>query len=1253
MANKKPIIVPGINEASLKSGIINVPGLASSDIVSGNYNLSKQISGLEGKVGELKVKYPNIPAYKGAAPVSKGSKVKSAIVKGLGTYFNIIDIPRAVISTAIASQLNLAMGLAEKKGAKPSWMHYIINPQTGTTVNPLDIFRVFKPTQQHVFYSDILNSLFADKVDDSQSGGLSKAGRIGFYLTIGGLLLDIGLDPLTYLGGAGVGAKAAELLGGTFKVGRFSDDGARVVMRLTNKVDDIVRNTDKTKDVLSPVLQLLEHDALYNTSKYGDMLLKQGIKHLDDMGAVPKDLSNLFKKTILQQTLETTGKHEIKNVTLDAVLNAFKKQVPAKYTPVEQIAEELFGGAKTVKKVMAAKETDEFGKILNLFKKTVKQAGVNVPDSTLAESLVETISKLNKLNKEGGLFDDAIIKVKPHSPIAKNKALLSQKYKGTYFRDVFAGGDKIATIENKLPVGLYAEKIIGEEYPRLAQLINNLRKTFQSPLPRLINIPEEAASKIGIPAMRGAQSMGDYRYMVSEIRKLMSSKVYDAREVAKQLDRTLVRIAKDFNIPEESLKKMPYIIEKMMLTTKDVDEAYDFLSKAINKNWSKKKLAKAAAEWGTDEKTLLNTLENFAKKSIELESKGNTSYAGIKTLRELAEPLANNKVYKSFRESYDMLSQGEKEFLDTATKILDENFYKAVEGNVIAKESYIPGYVPHLYTDTTSFKTRAAEVGAKEIPIEVTFRRNKARVYENLLEARANAKDPIENLLYLTAYDSFETANAVRTRAFLDDIINNFGRLFDAKLVTESNGTLGVWKDAFTGKKYVFPSWVADALNKWKDVFVSPQSHSYFNKFWNKTTSLWKGYVTATPGFIARNTFFGNTWAGYLMLGGSFFNPEAAKEGFYTWFAQFPDMVERFKVLQGKSKISGKYYTELADELLRNNIFRGGQYAYDLQSKLTLWEEFQNWYNKGTSILQTVNPLNENNFYLKTFRQLGEFSEDIPKAMSYIIGLKKFFGDADTVSQLVKRYFFDYSELTGTEKKVFRQYFFPFYTWMRKNIPLQIEEMLAQTNKFKVFPLSKKYLEDVSANGAPDERYLPEYMKENYYIRTPIVDKYGNYLYFSPNFPPQDLAKIFSPSGFASMLNPIIQTPLELFFNQRMFGNTPIKTSPYDTVLAPSFIAALPPEVKQKLGLTTGADNKTYMSQTANYMLSQLPISRYPSQVFQQEGGTGSPFLDTLSTIFGIRLTPYDYNKELTNAAFDYRNSLTDYINYLEKLGYK
>ena len=87
----------------------------------------------------------------------------------------------------------------------------------------------------------------------------------------------------------------------------------------------------------------------------------------------------------------------------------------------------------------------------------------------------------------------------------------------------------------------------------------------------------------------------------------------------------------------------------------------------------------------------------------------------------------------------------------------------------------------------------------------------------------------------------------------------------------------------------------------------------------------------------------------------------------------------------------------------------------------------------------------------------------------------------------LKKFLFDYMDLTAFERKVMKRVF-PFYTWLRKNIPLQISMLLKSPRTYARINDTQNYI----AGGPIDWDSKPEYIRDSMAIQPQGSDKYVN-----------------------------------------------------------------------------------------------------------------------------------------------------------------
>lgn len=185
---------------------------------------------------------------------------------------------------------------------------------------------------------------------------------------------------------------------------------------------------------------------------------------------------------------------------------------------------------------------------------------------------------------------------------------------------------------------------------------------------------------------------------------------------------------------------------------------------------------------------------------------------------------------------------------------------------------------------------------------------------------------------------------------------------------------------------------------------------------------------------------------------------------------------------------------------------------------------------------------------IKQARTAGAAIESNAKIAHFLSKMRKGASPEDAVLS-IKKYLFDYSELSPTEKQFFRRGI-PFYTFQRKNWPLILESMVTQPGKMATAAHFDAAMRARADGGGPIETtVVPGYMARR--LLKLDEDKDGTLSVVS-NFglPFEDIAFWDRPfEEAASMLNPLIKGPLQALSNKDFFRDIPLDRSEY----APGF----------------------------------------------------------------------------------------------------
>lgn len=233
-------------------------------------------------------------------------------------------------------------------------------------------------------------------------------------------------------------------------------------------------------------------------------------------------------------------------------------------------------------------------------------------------------------------------------------------------------------------------------------------------------------------------------------------------------------------------------------------------------------------------------------------------------------------------------------------------------------------------------------------------------------------------------------------------------------------------------------------------------------------------------------------------------------------------------------------------------------------------------------------------FWTRQPQRLGTAVENNARIALFIDSLSKG-DDVATATMKVKKFLFDYGDLTEFERTVMKR-ILPFYTWLRKNIPLQMEQLIKQPAKYAGVWHAKEGIESMSA--AKEEQYLPEWMREDeLYVRLP------NKLYWSPDLPFQDLAKLaLKDNVFRTLISgtsPLIKGFFEVAANKDIFRGKPL--------------------ANQNL-----PSSKLLREKLKREFLNNMRFTTMWKRATDEDRDTFTKFLDF---VFGLNVTPFDVQK--------------------------
>jgi hypothetical protein len=314
---------------------------------------------------------------------------------------------------------------------------------------------------------------------------------------------------------------------------------------------------------------------------------------------------------------------------------------------------------------------------------------------------------------------------------------------------------------------------------------------------------------------------------------------------------------------------------------------------------------------------------------------------------------------------------------------------------------------------------------------------------------------------------------------------------------------------------------VAEALVAMRKTFRPAQVSKLLRGF-DRFMSSWKAYALLSLGYHIRNTmggWFNNDLAGVIARDYTDYRRAVSQMGKDADIEKITDPVirEAFNSVQHKAVTSEMHVRDMTDALayaigrkgrpgLFSRTLRGAKYdPTALEFKPLEWNK--RMATRVEHMLRSV-------LFVRTYRNTGSLDE---------------------AAASVRRYHFDYSELSSFEQDVMRRVI-PFYTWSRKNFPLQIENVMRQPGKYTRFLHIKRNME--LGTDKDDDQWVPKYFNDIMAIRFPFTMN-GEGVYINKDLPFVSASEFLDPRSALSSLTPVIKTPLEMIAGRQFYTDIP------------------------------------------------------------------------------------------------------------------
>lgn len=546
-------------------------------------------------------------------------------------------------------------------------------------------------------------------------------------------------------------------------------------------------------------------------------------------------------------------------------------------------------------------------------------------------------------------------------------------------------------------------------------------------------------------------------------------------------------------------------------------------------------------------------------------------------------------------------------------------------------------YVPHKYLNPPEEVRKAVTKyrEARGIGSKPGFAQE--RVLPNLQEAEALGLKPDYNIARV--YTKYMTG--ARKAMLEQDMLDTFAKMFPQDIpkgvVRDAGDTLVNYK---AGDRMVrMPLKVAEDLKELGKKAIDDTSMNVFFNGYDRVLNFWKNTQTSMfPAFHGRN-FLSNVANSALDIGVQSLNPAAHK----TVIGIMRGAAKGGKF--GKTVIKdafGRAYSEediwkLAKE---KGVITSSFGEMDIQQNVTATLK------ENMSKLAQYSPM-------RVGRKVGQAVENEARLVNFISNLRRGL-DPDDAADSVKRFLFDYDNLSKTEKEVFRR-FIPFYTFSRKNIELQMRTLLKSPG---VIGGELKAITNAGNELTEEDKLaLPDWIKNKVQIAIGRNEE-GPRIVYGTGLPVEDVIdKLFPVEGghVRSLVNQssfIAKFALEKAFGFDTFRGENIEdlTDAAD-LLALDSQGILPDAVKELVDYKMLPSGKAVANPQWLHALRSVPFSRLgptTRKLMDSESPTGEKMMEFIT---GLKIYGLKTEKAILGKEYDRLNEIAEALERANIIG--
>jgi hypothetical protein len=293
-------------------------------------------------------------------------------------------------------------------------------------------------------------------------------------------------------------------------------------------------------------------------------------------------------------------------------------------------------------------------------------------------------------------------------------------------------------------------------------------------------------------------------------------------------------------------------------------------------------------------------------------------------------------------------------------------------------------------------------------------------------------------------------------------------------------------------------------ISKNMERMIQPEFVRGLNRFIGSYTGFVKSYLTASPGFVVRNTM-GNTFM-LVAAGAELENLSKGIKLYRAWMESIKDGLEQ----------------QFIDRLPQRerDLFEQAVRASDASGYGKAQDAVAGWQPKRQVL--------KDNKYTMLFRNMNNASEGSARFMLAYDSVAKGM-DFNMATARVKKYLFDYVDVGSADEAL--RTIVPFWFWMSRNLPMQIANRWTNPRAYLMYDKLMKNL-----RNNEDDQYLPSWMVTSGAVRL-TDDLYLN-MDLGFNRIDEELQMLGDPAKLLGKLNPAIKVPAEVLFNKRLGYNS-------------------------------------------------------------------------------------------------------------------